>query len=140
MKKSFSVNYDIDIDVISDKISNILGKEADNIEYEEDTGIISIEGDFTDIEFETIEAIIKEGVDRIVKKRQTIINEIYYNCSSDEQRNRLMNAINKYTVFYVALKDYSYNFARQIMQQALANNDITEEDYELVNSILPEEN
>ncbi len=72
------------------------------------------------------------------KSKMQILNEIWNNYYEDpEGLNRMIMAINKYPIFAIVLEDNSYNTARMIMQMALAQGDITQDDYNNVDGILP---
>lgn len=72
------------------------------------------------------------------KSKMQILNEIWsYYYEDPEGLNRMIMAINKYPIFALVLEDNSYNTARMIMQMALGQGDITQDDYNNVNSILP---
>ena len=57
--------------------------------------------------------------------------------TSLEQLDRFLNALDHYPSFSAALDNKNYTLARTRLSKALTNNKIIQEDYDLVDSIIP---
>lgn len=73
----------------------------------------------------------------IVKSTNEILNDIFEEISSEDQKNRIINALNKYPTFVFSLNDKGYVLAKEILDIALSNEDINNEDHYLILSKLP---
>jgi hypothetical protein len=71
------------------------------------------------------------------KSRQNILNEILAAAEPTVQLPRMLNALDKYPSFIAALDGYNYPLARTRLDLAVANTDITQDDYDLADSKIP---
>lgn len=81
---------------------------------------------------------ISEGTPACYKDRVDIIADIYSSISGDEvQTSRILDAMDKYPTFALALDARDYTVARLRLQKALDSGDIIQDDYDLINSKIP---
>jgi hypothetical protein len=71
------------------------------------------------------------------KEPMQIMTEIYQDFTSTEQGIRIVHVFRKYPDFAWYLMDYSYGVASMVIEEALQNGDIVQEDRDLVISKLP---
>ena len=69
--------------------------------------------------------------------RIDIIADIFDSVSSDVQLSRIMDAMDKYTTFMLALDAKNWVVARLRLAKALAASDITQVDYDLIDGKIP---
>ncbi len=66
--------------------------------------------------------------------RETVLKEIYDGAEQETQFPRLQAALNKYPCFVFCLDTLDAEKAMNIAQQALDGSDITQADYDLIDS------
>lgn len=73
----------------------------------------------------------------LMKSREKILGEIMVAAEPTVQFPRMMNCLNIYPTFALVLDNNNYGLARQIMLQAVTAEHITQDDYDLIDGILP---
>ena len=81
--------------------------------------------------------VIIKRINDYVSERVKIMGDIFLAFTSPEQANRLIAAIDLYPSFMVALDSGNYVLARGRMSLALDAEVIIQDDYDLVDGILP---
>lgn len=72
-----------------------------------------------------------------LKTRVELLAEIMTDAEPTTQLPRLLNALDLYPSFAIALDNFNYLLARSRMGLALTNGDIIQDDYDLIDGILP---
>ena len=72
------------------------------------------------------------------KDRNTIMTEILYAAEPTAQLPRLLAALDSYPSFAIFLDNFNYPYARMRMQYAMSLGAITQDDYDLIDSVVPE--
>lgn len=83
----------------------------------------------------------KDAVDVVAtpyKSRVELLGEILSSVSSIEQQDRLIDALDNYPSFAIALDNDNYALARSRAQKAMDTNKLIQEDLNLIYGILPE--
>ena len=132
-------SHDLSAGYVAFKIKEVLSKDC-RIKAAGESFIVTFEADLTSEEQTTLDGIIEDSRGEVVEKaqgRKEIIDNIINSVTSDEQLHRLIAALDKYPTFGYALDDHRYNLAKSRADEALANNDITQDDYDMVISHIP---
>ncbi len=80
---------------------------------------------------------IEDPISSTDKTRVQIINEIYGEITSDTMKDRLIAALNKHPTFALALDDFNYSLAAEIIGDAETAGDITASDKTMILSKIP---
>lgn len=64
--------------------------------------------------------------------RISLIKGIYTNCSSTEQRDRLVDCFDKYPSFAASLDAWNFEIPRARILKALNDGDLVQADYDLI--------
>ena len=128
---------------------NFANKDIDGMSWSDGSKVLSVKWGF-DLS-PTQQAILSgivhdsDGLVQIVKPRQQIMSEIFWTANKtipDEhgkvQIIRLMDAVDTLGSFLVCLDNYNYVYALMRMQIPLALGTITQADYDLVASCIPD--
>lgn len=86
-----------------------------------------------------LDSTVAASIGKVITKntRTKIMGDIYDQAEPETQLPRLMAALNTAPVFIVALDNYNFDLARLILGQLLTGGAITQEDFDLINSIIP---
>ena len=81
---------------------------------------------------------LKRVTTNVAHKRTVILNKILNNASSQEQLERLMDALDTSATLIVALDNGNYALARARIDKLVADEKITEDDRTLAFTYIPE--
>jgi len=130
------------------KENPIAGGESPRMLWEAETGVLQVSFN-TDLNV-TDKAILdgtvngSDGLVQVVKNRQLIMSEIFWQASKTPDANgevqivRLMTAVDTLASFLVCLDNYNYVYAKMRMGLKLQDGEITQDDYDLVASCIPD--
>lgn len=126
----------------------IAGGEIPEMNWEDETGVLGVTFamDLNPTDQAKLKIIVEasDGLVQVVKHRETIMSEIFWAASKTPDGNgevqivRLMDAIDTLASFLVCLDNYNYVYAKMRMQIPLQSGAITQADFDLVSSCIPD--
>jgi len=123
--------------------SAITHKDYAGASWSQDEGILSVlwETALDASDKAILDGIVSASINkkRVEKARIEIMSDIFWSCADQEQLGRLLNAVDIVPSFVVALDNGNYPLARSRVALVYSQEHITEADYNLVMSIVPEE-
>jgi len=137
---TYTVSINIDLKTLSGAItsSDMTDKSVQRIDKEGTDLKITFEASLDAGDKTILDGLVGSAIDVIKDKtRNTIMTEILMTSEQTTQLPRMLSALDKYPSFAVFLDNFNYPMARMRMQLALANGDITQADYDLIDVVIP---